>query len=371
MNKLNQALSPEVAKKILESYSVPRNRTAFWFFKEDLEKSLKSTGQKKAIVDQASENEKPFSIIKKPRQSEITQLWREMKPEAKRKYFNEAKFDEVRYKEQKALWVAEVGSFIARHGNQEDKLVEAFSSAEKNQETVLESLEKYRGNIEHMIQTQSTKNLYKDVIAKIDKINLCNESMISAIPEDLRPLLERPRRPPPAYILYTIDQREHLYELQRTEFKNMRLQKIASHMWSNMSQEERQKYEDLYSHLLEKYNTAKEKFEKGLVEKSGIYLDQASKEKRAIAVSLRRKLKTFALVPLNVRNAFNFFLIHNKNVSLSELTKTWRNLPETEKLKYKEMYFKDTDRYYREKRHYDEIMDTITDLIKKSKKKYF
>lgn len=363
MSKIKSVLTPEITKIILDSYAVVKKRTALWFFKNELTQDFKELSNATISTNNHQHNRKQL----KPKQ--ILQLWHEMEPESKRKYFNMAEVDDIRFKEQKSLWIAQIGSILAKDGNRPEKLVEAVRKFQEKQKEILVSLDKYEKNFDHMIQAQTTRSLYKNVIDKTDRMNptVNSEDLMSSVPEYYRSILERPRRPPPPFILYASMNRDELMKLAKTEYEGASYLKVGAILWSEMDDKTRKEYEERYSKLMKEYASAMEQFKQTNCDNEDSYLEQASKEKKAFTHSLRMKLREFAVVPVNIRNAFNFFLMDNKNVPLTELTEIWRNLPESKKEKYRKMNEEDAARYYEEKKACDELRDDILKLIKQSK----
>lgn len=371
MNRLKSALNPEVAKFIQDNYPVVKKRTALWFFSNELRNNLAQDAADTKFPSDASNNPSSSKDAKKVSRTKILNIWRRMDPESKRRYFNMAEFDEVRYKEQKSQWISEVSSLLLKHGGTIKKISESAPTQERLQKTFLASLDKLHRNYEQMIQTESTKEIYKDAIKKADRYeyDMSTKSLISAVPKSQRSILTRPRRPPCAFILYLRDNMQRLTALKRDLKTNDSIMKLGADEWANLDKNTKLDYEAKYSKLKDEYNKATDEFKAENMKSNDNYLEQASKEKKAFRRSLRKRLRDLSVLPICIRNAFNFFLMEHKDVRLTDLTEVWRNLPEEKKMKYIKMNQDDMIRYHNERDAYNEITKSLNDIISKRKSK--
>lgn len=355
MSAIKPALNPELINLLLKTKPVFRKRTPLWFFTNE----FKTKGP--VDSDGPESNDEPQRRLKR---TEIWDLWNAMRPEAKRRYFNMAEIDEVRYKEQKALWFAEIGSLISKQGTDFQRVAKVLESFKSNNQDEI-ALPKYHKHYNSMIQSESTKTLYKELVEKVEKINLeiNPDALISDVPKDCRPLLNRPRRPPSPFVLYANDNREKLTAARSEQNSRVTFLAFAAEEWAKLGPREREPYEKEYSDLLSQYNAAMEQFKKEISNASDINFDQASRERKAFRTKLRKKLREYDIVPVNVRNSFIFFLKENKGIPLVKLTKMWNKLPEEQKLKYKLLSEQDNDRYYRQKTDFVRIKRSIDTLL--------
>lgn len=352
------ALSPELISLLLKTKPVFKKRTPLWFFTNEI--TAKGAPPKPNDGSPESSDEPK----RKLKRTEIWDLWNTMRPEAKRRYFNMAEIDEVRYKEQRALWVAEIGSLISKEGANSQRLTKVLENFQlSNQHNPL--LE-YQKNYDSMIQCESTKTLYRELVDKVEKINLNlnPEALISDIPKNCRPLLKRPRRPMSPFLLYSKDNRDKLAAARMELNPELTHLAFVSKVWSKLDNSERAPYEKRYAELMDEYTKAIDKFKAEISEScDGNNLDQATRERRAFRKNLRKKLREYDIVPVNVRNSFVFFLKENKGIPLVKLTKIWRELPEEEKLKYKILSEQDNDRYYKQKSSFVKIKQSLDSLL--------
>lgn len=357
---IKSALNSEVAKFIKQSFPVVKKRTALWFFTNEIKSSVATQCNSNSTKKGSEEN------VKLSR-NRILNIWRKMDPESKRKYFNMAEFDDVRYREQKSQWVSKIGSLLVKHGGSVDKLNECLPTHEKLQEDFLASIDKLHKNYEQMIQTKTTRMLYKDAIkqAKSDHSPMDANDLMSAIPKNYRPILSRPRRPLCAFLLYVNDHRERLRDVKNHSRSKETVLRLASKEWARLDKDQRVIYDNKYAQLRDEYLDAMNEFKSETQESIDNSLEQASRERKAFKRSLRRRLRNSSVLPVSVRNAFNFFLMDNKDVRLKDLTEIWRNLPEEKKMKYIQMNQEDLIRYQSERSAYNEITQNLNDIINK------
>lgn len=342
MSKLKNILDPKLAKFILERCHITKNRSAYWFFTKDIRR--KSVG--------------------KLNTHKMSTMWHNLEPESKRLYFTMAELDDVRYKDQRSSWVAEISSLIMKHGDQISKMKDSVSGVGNEQE-LLKLLDKYQRNYGKMIQADSTSKLYKDIIDKNDSIdlNMTAEKLISTVPENFRSVLSRPRRPPCPFALYTWLKRDDLMKSRGDS--NVPFLRFAAKEWASLSETDKAFFNQKYEQLMTEYEKAKKEYKENGDQESS-YLEEASKEKKAFRKSIKKRLKDNGVLPVNIRNAFNFFLMDNKDVPLIDLTKIWRSLPEEEKLKYRKMSEEDSKRYYNDLS--PDLIKSLTRLLSNQKR---
>jgi hypothetical protein len=354
-------------KFIKQNFPVIRKRSALWFFSN--QPAFSPAGQTdKKQQPAATNNGAGAATTTKLSRNKILQLWKNLDPESKRKYFNMAEFDKLRYEEQKSRWVSEVGLLLQKYGIL-DQVTELAPSREELQSQFLTSLEKLQKSYEQMIQTESTKMLYKDTIKRIDGYTpvMDSEELISSVPKHHRAILTKPRRPPPAFVLYLNDNMDR-YKQIRSETKTKdSCMRLCANEWNELDEETRLIYEQRYDKLKDDYDKAMETYRRELAESNDSYLQMASREKKAFKRSLRRRLRESSLLPVSIRNAFNFFVMDNKDAKLSDLTQTWRDLPMEEKVKYFKMYREDVIRYQREIETFNELRKTLNEIVGRRK----
>lgn len=355
MNKLGVSLNPKVTKLILQKFPVEAKRTALWYFKEELN-NIKSCPNR---TSKLPENVRPYLQSEKIKKTQISQIWHSLDPECKRKYFYLAESDEIRYKEQKSLRIARVIQLMVQHGQKFENVIESLPVADDPQEEVLLRLQKNH-NYEHMLQLESTLTLYKNVIDHKDKTCsvMDSEDLITTVPKSFRPILSRPRRPPGSFMLFTNENKEKFFKLR--DEQGISFCRIAAAEWRKLSEDERAKYTKKYNQLLDEYLGAMKQFKES---DRDDYIERATREKKLFRKAMRRKLREHDVVPVNVRNAFNFFLMDNKNAQISKLSEIWRNMSEEDKQKYKLMNQKDSERYYAERVLYAEMAKSLDQLL--------
>lgn len=355
MNKLKITLNPRVARLILQKFPVTNRRTPLWFFKREIENI-------KAYPDKASNLPKdvqPCALSNGVKQNQVSDIWHKLDPEVKRRYFYLSESDEIRYREQKSLRLAKVISLLVEHGEDFEKVIESLPVEQDSQQEVSLNQPK-NSNYERMLQIESTITLYKDLIEHKDKSchATTSDDLITTVPKNFRPVLTKPRRPPGPFMLFSHDNKDRFHKMK----KGLGLTpcKIAAIEWNNSSQEARAKYVDMYKQLLDEYLEAKREFKDS---NQNAYIEQASREKKAFKKSIRRKLREHDVVPVNVRNAFNFFLMDHKESQITKLSEIWRNMSEDEKHKYKLMNQRDAERYYAERLFYTELSKSLDQLL--------
>lgn len=366
INKLLSNLSPEVSSILRKRFSnaVIRRRSPLWFFKNDILAGPKKDDLSKEETKTVGRHERA-RVTSRLSSKEITNLWRNMEPESKRKYFNMAEFDDMRYREQRSRWIAAVGSLLTDPNCDIDRILQEAPKYKDLQSSFLGSLDRLHENYDQMIQAESVRMLYKDAIrmAEQNVANLEADQLAAHVPKDLRPILTKPRRPPSPFILFL---RDNMESLQSQRVEGQRMASVASEAWATLSKENRQVYERKYEEMLQQYTDNMEQFKSQYQDSN--CLAKASKERKAFKKSLRKRLRDSSILPLCVRNAFNFFVKDHKDVPISELTEVWRNLPSEEKEKYFKLNQEDHARYLSEKTLYEEIIRTLssTTLNKKS-----
>lgn len=357
MSKLKAILKPDVAKFITSHYPVVYKRTALWFFSNEM----------KTKDDQEIKSRKP-----KLNHTRILNQWRKMDPEAKRKYFNMAEFDELRYLEQKSKWISEVSALLVRHVATIEDIKEVAPSGQQLQESFLASINQLHKKYQFMIQAESTKEIYKSAIKRADYYEhfLSPEDIISTLPAGQRSVLSKPKRPPTSFLLYALDNMNRYTKLNKTLANKPSPFTWASKEWEKLDPKKKQEYEDRYSDLKSEYDTAMEQF-RNESSKSPDYLDleRAEKEKSEFRRSLKKRLRVTATLPVCPRNSFNFFVKDNKSIPLVELKELWRDLPEEKKLKYVQMNQEDLRRYQAQRDIYNEITGMLEELIRHTKRR--
>lgn len=344
MSKYIFPFNKKLTKLILTKFPVQNKRTPLWFFKKELE-AAKSCPELAKL--------QPLKHLK------VLEVWHNLDPETKRKFFYLSKTDEIRYKEEKLLRNAKLISLIAEHGNQIEKIIETLPDSKDSQDDESQSCNK-KNNYELMLQAESTKNLYKDVIEHKDKSGngMSSEDMMTDVPRSCRPILHRPRRPPASFVIFINENRDRINEAAKLQ--GIHPAKLASLEWQEKNQEDRAKYVEKYNKLLNEYLDACKKFKENHHDE---YMDQLSREKKAYTKSVRRQLRKHDIVPLNVRNAFNFFLMSQKDGKISELSGIWREMPDEEKQEYQLMRQKDSERYSTEKDFYVYMNKYLDNLL--------
>lgn len=355
MLKFRQALSPDLFKLFEGKFSVPKKRSALWFFRDDMLKKW----AKEAERDNCWLRRQPgtsSTASKKLRRADILDIWNRMNPESKRKYYTMSAMDEVRYHEQKSLLISEITTHLKKHGSEVENLDELTSEIDLEEAEGVQ-IEKYQKNCERMIQTETTKQIYKDFIKRVKKdlasIDIpTTDQLISTVPEDYRSILKRPKRPATPFVLYASDEarRENFTNLRKELYPNLSYFGVASLHWKKEDQSVRDIYAAKYDLLMEEYNEEVKKFN----EEPDNYFEKALKEKRLFKKSLRKRMREH--VPLSVRNAFNFFAMDNKGACLTEINRLWKLLPDEEKVKYHQMVQDDSVRYRVEKDAFESLV---------------
>lgn len=362
MDRTKALLNPNMARLIRKSFPVVRKRSALWFFNNEFKKNLMETSPTPNAVLNSPPIQKEAASKTKVSRNRILQMWRNMDPESKRKYFNMAAFDEVRYKDQKSLWVSEVGALLHKFRDL-DRVMSLAPTHEELQGEFLESLDKLQKNYEQMIQIESTKEIYKDAIKRADSDSMGADEIISALPKHHEAVLTKPRRPPAAFVLYLNNNMHRYLEIRRKTKTKENCMRLCANEWSNLDTKTRQIYEDRYQRLKLDYDKAMEQYKSETQGVSDIYIQEASREKKAFRRSLRKRLRDSHVLPLSIRNAFNFFMMENKDNKLIDATETWRNLPPEKKMKYNKMNEEDVRRYNREMESFGEIKRSLCELI--------
>lgn len=357
---LNAELSKVLKKNF--AYAVVRKRSPLWFFKNAMQYLPES---KPEIC-----STKPLPVDAKPKKKlssrEIHRIWHGLDPESKRKYFNMAELDELRYKEQRACWMAAVGSVLGKSKVIDEKVIDqAIKQApnfEKLHQDFIDSLEQKQVDYDRMIQLASLKTLYKNEL----KTALQNDNRLSAdqladnLPDIFRPVISKPRKPPAPFFLYLFDHLQELVE-QRRQTKDRRLvHTLAAERWAKLDEETKQKYIQKGTNLRRQYYENLKQYNSEIQ----YNFEQADKEQRAFKSSLRQKLRSSSLIPTNTRNSFCFFLsenIHNQprtvDNSFQALSERWKELPEGSKEKYLELVALDRVRYLSDRGIYDMLRE--------------
>jgi len=375
----------ELAKYIRSNFPVVKKRSALWFFCNEIKNNL-SQCQSKGTQTLASTTAESINAINRPApdddngatrdsynakvpekisRNKILLLWKKLDHESKRKYFNMSQFDELRYEEQKSLWISEVGSLMLKHAGSIPEVENSVPTREELQRGFLSSLEKFHKNYESMIQAESTKTLYKDAIKQLENNDqgVGSNELISAIPSQHRQLLTKPRRPPAAFILFLNHNLDRLKAMARKQKPKGCHFKIAAQEWAQLDPTSKSTYEEIYQKLRVEYLRAMEEYRETMKDSSRDLVDQALRERRAFRRSLRKRLRDASILPLSIRNPFNFFLMDNKDVKLIDLTEVWRNLPEEKKLKYYKLSEADAVRYETQLELYKAIKKGLSQSI--------
>lgn len=274
-----------------------------------------------------------------------------------------SKIDELRFKEQKNLWVVEVGSLLLKYGNNVEKFREEISNISIKQGETDEAIKKYQENYHHMLQVASTADLYKDTIDN-GYHKACSyrptDDVVAGIPESCRTIMARPRRPSTSYLLFVLDNRERYEKLKSEKSLNQNAREYFTAQWAQLGESEKNYYKEKYASLLEDYKKAMKEYMANMKDN---YLERAMKERTKSSKSLRRKLREFSLTPVNVRNSFNFF-VHENAKEVTGLAKSWKNLTAEERKKYHDLHKRDAERYQKEKQTYDELNKMLSLLLK-------
>lgn len=358
MLKSKYPLNSEFSKIIKELFPVTKKRPPYWFFKQE---AIAAANESKSRGEKHEPTPKRVSSL---------ETWRNLRPEGKRKYFQMAIVDALRYREQKNSWISHVGFLLAKHDNQTDKVIKELEQMSKEtiEKEIISETVSQRLDLEEMIDVATTKHLYKCMAndSSGNLTNLSKEELISEMPKDLRFLINRPKRPKCAFLLFADDQRDKIKDTVQSSTTKVSHLKVAANMWYNLTKDEKLPYEQKYLQNLSDYKKAMAEYESKHDYK---LLDQARKEKKLFKKSLKKKLKESMLQPLNPRNAFNFFVMHRpkKELTMAELIDVWRELPEDEKRVYKEMSEEDHERYEKEKKAVEKAMKNLTSSLCDSK----
>lgn len=315
-------------KKISQNI-IAKRRTALWFFTQDVK------------------TEDPLQ-----KRHHISRIWRDMNPESKRKYHEMAELDRMRYQNQCSVYLSHV-------------LCDQDENIDTNLEDLKIELEKHQPSYSHMIQAQSTKSIYKDLIDKTSALSISKCDILSSAPEGIKTILERPRMPPNSFMMFLSDHKTKILQRKKTKYPGMSFGQAAAMEWSKLSNKKRAQYIDKYSQLLDDYSKAMEAYKENTKTSDSVFLVEAYKEKKAFKKSLRKIMRKAEVVPVVTRNPFNFFLMDHKEDSLENLTLIWRNLPPEQKEKYQKLSQEDAERYKREKMEYEEHMKKVLEVLEK------
>lgn len=324
MNKIKVALNPSVVKLLVERFSIMKQRSPYWFFMREAKR-----------------------MSKKIPPSKGAEMWRSLDPESKRLYFTMSQFDKLRFEEEKAGWLADVSSLLAKHGDSLDKLSENIPDTKIEQDDIDKLFDTYKKRYSKMIQADSTNKLYKKVLEKNDQINLkiTSDELYSAIPSIVRPVLSKPRRPIPPFAIFARSKRDEIMVKASKDDRKRTFLQLAAEEWAKLSADEKKHYDEIYEEMLTDYEAAKTRFE---IDTSQEHLIAASKERKAFKASIRKMLRQKSSVPIAIRGSFNFYKMENKGLSMKESSKMWRELPIEEKERYYKMVEEDRKRYFDE-----------------------
>lgn len=348
MNKLKALLDPTIEELILKSCNIHAKRSPLWFFKTDMTSALK----------EKYPTDRQVSI------SEIHQRWRSLDLETKRKYFELSRIDELRFKEQKTLWIAEVGSLLMKFGDDKERLKEKIQTLESKLSKSDEATSKYQREYQHMLQVASTIDMYKKAVDSSNRGNCPfdrQDELLQQVPDSCKNIICKPRRPSTSFVLFVLDNIKELAQLRQEKCPDMSLRTFYADQWSKLEPEKKKHYRDKYAMLLEDYQQAMKDYKVNVKDN---YLEQATKERSRSSKCLRRKLREYALTPLCVRNPFNFF-VHANAKEATGLSSAWKKLSDEERGKFQELYRRDLERYQREKELYAKLTEALSHIIHK------
>lgn len=322
--------------KMLTSYRPTKARTALWFFR-----------QKYAQLENSE---------RKPK-AKACHIWRELSAEDKRIYHSMSEVDLLRFKAENKLWLAKCS--VALDSDKRADELEKVLFKELGNDYVSDnnsySFSDCARSYGNKVNLETIRDLYRQSRDVIERINDANHSeeldgetkdRLERLPEGMKFLLQRPRRPLGPFMLYFYDRMKQYREQSGKEIPTA---KIVSSEWKQLDEETKALY-------LEKY----EKANKSYVERVKIYneigagqnqiIRRANNENKIYYKKLRKRLQELN-VPKKARSALNFFLqehLKDRKYTLKEALELWRSMSDEEKSKYLEMQGEDRLRFERE-----------------------
>lgn len=347
---------PEFYKFIRQHIPVVRSRLPKWFFVSEVQYQNNNANDNNATVDR---NVKTTAKPKIPNKR-LVALWKKLGPESKRRYYEMAEMDLLRYKQQRALWLSKIEDLYQKHEGSLEAVQREAPTLEELEREFLASFDADQGKYESMVQTLCTKTLYKKEIARLKSDTLMTDinRLLAAVPDQYMSLLRKPRQPNSAFFLYMKDNMERLCELHRDKQLKGPITKLAAQEWGTLDEATKQLYYDKFNILRDEYNKAMSEYQKNVVETD--LITRATKERRAFIRELRKTYRDSQLLPHGLPNSFNLFVRDNKpDGDLKQISRVWHTLTDEKKAKYVDMKEAEGDRYYRDVTKYKEIIKNL------------
>lgn len=364
---------PNVAKMICKSYPIIKKKPAINYFFEAMRNEKNSVEQ--INRNQVDESKMNCRFPRKFKTKSLRAIWNAISPEEKWKYYEMAKLDETRYREQTSLWITKAAPVLDEESGDEDENRLKFILPEPSdiEKESVKLMHKNHVKYEQYIQAETAKSMVKDIIRMTENlsINIPKDKLISAVPEHCRSVLSVPCRPPGPFQIFISENIKFLQRLRDKNYPDQKLFIVAASEWKKLSTKKRKDYEDRYDVRLTEYNEAMTKFKADLNLSDGDNYSDFTKIRKKFSRHIRRQMRSSKIVPIQVRNPFNFFLKEKtptlkRDPDILKVINMWMDLSDSEKDKYRTMTKLDIERYKVDKEKYIEVVKKMTELLEKN-----
>lgn len=369
MNKIEASVRPTIAKLICRNYPIVRKRPPISFFFDDVRNKNCDPELMKTIYE-AKRSKK----VNTPLRS----IWKILDATHKMKYYELAKLDETRYREQTSLWVSKVASIVGTEDQPE--LEQLNNLAPDPIKTEIESallMSKYQKRYGLLMEADSTRKLIKDLIKQTEQLSMSTskDQIVEALSNTQQSVIARPIRPACPFVIFM---RQNIYNLRRLHAKKFPNEKsffkIVSREWANLSPKKKQLYTNIYEKRYKEYSDAMQKFigDQETDDRGHNLNSKIAKARSNLSLNIRRKLRASDIVPLGTRNPFIFFFKEHghlrkrgKSKDYDAIVNAYMNLSDEEKARYRKMFEEDSIRYDGEKKRYLSIIVKLIEVMKK------
>ncbi|XP_014287507.1 transcription factor A, mitochondrial [Halyomorpha halys] len=184
-----------------------------------------------------------------------------------------------------------------------------------------------------------------------------NTSLFNATPkktiEEKLGIPSRPKRPPSGFMIYASERRPILIQ-QNPDKKLTELVKIITQEWRNLDKSKKDEFQERFKKKWMKYLEETKKYDESLSpgEKERIKIEK-EEAKILQAKKILKKKRSELGCPKKPGSSYMYFMQsklserHNESFMdfQQKLKVQWKDLPESEKKKYEEMYKKDMEEY--------------------------
>lgn len=294
-------------------------------------------------------------IPKKFKNASLPEIWNSLKPSEKWIFYEMAQVDETRFREQASLWLSRVGSAVLSDSDDTNTIPDSDQVSQESISLIRRNIVKFEPYIKAETAKSMLRSFNKSMLTK-SRVKL--EDVISCVPEQVRPVIEKPVTPLSAFSRFLIDNRMLIRRTRDEKFPKEKFLVVASRLFKHITPEQREKYDADYRKEAQKYFEAS----KSHTKTSNDTFSEIARKRSAFYRQIRRKVRNLGVEPVRTRAPIMIFMKERNNLG-GDPTLSWDMLTKEEHEIFRLMSQLDSLRYKQDREEYQEFIKKVINRL--------